>query len=130
MFAAKLVAPLAAAGAGAYFLSKKTETPAALSRSRASVLAAGGAGPQVFDLQYYLKAALAGGICCGVTHGAMTVRRPPGSKCAGNLCGASLLAVAAGCAANASPAPAYPSPQLARPRPTSALAACCSPWTW
>lgn len=25
-----------------------------------------------FDLMYFLKGALAGGICCGVTHGALT----------------------------------------------------------
>lgn len=25
-----------------------------------------------FDLMYFLKSALAGGICCGVTHGALT----------------------------------------------------------
>merc|ERR1711906_14079 len=25
-----------------------------------------------FDLMYYLKGALAGGICCGITHGALT----------------------------------------------------------
>ena len=34
----------------------------------------GGSGHQQgpFDLMYFLKGALAGGICCGVTHGALT----------------------------------------------------------
>lgn len=33
----------------------------------------GGSGEQgPFDLTYYLKSALAGGICCGITHGALT----------------------------------------------------------
>jgi len=27
--------------------------------------------PRVFDLTYYLKAALAGGLCCSITHGAV-----------------------------------------------------------
>ena len=26
---------------------------------------------KVYDLNYYVKAALAGGICCGITHGAL-----------------------------------------------------------
>jgi hypothetical protein len=34
------------------------------------VAASGGA--QVFDLNYFLKGALAGGICCSITHGALT----------------------------------------------------------
>ena len=29
-------------------------------------------GAQVFDLGYFLKGALAGGICCSITHGALT----------------------------------------------------------
>lgn len=30
------------------------------------------AGEKKYDLMYYLKGALAGGICCGITHGALT----------------------------------------------------------
>ncbi len=29
-----------------------------------------------YDTMYYIKSALAGGICCGITHGVMTVSRP------------------------------------------------------
>ena len=29
-------------------------------------------GAQVFDLAYFLKGSLAGGICCSITHGALT----------------------------------------------------------
>ena len=31
-----------------------------------------GGGEKVYDLMYYLKGAAAGGICCSITHGALT----------------------------------------------------------
>eukprot|EP00566_Odontella_aurita_P033938 CAMPEP_0113558508 /NCGR_PEP_ID=MMETSP0015_2-20120614/18385_1 /TAXON_ID=2838 /ORGANISM="Odontella" /LENGTH=46 /DNA_ID=CAMNT_0000460051 /DNA_START=102 /DNA_END=239 /DNA_ORIENTATION=+ /assembly_acc=CAM_ASM_000160 len=37
----------------------------------ASVLATS-SGEQVYDFMYYLKGAAAGGICCSITHGALT----------------------------------------------------------
>ena len=44
-------------------------TAAKTELSSMTVLATSGA--QVHDLNYYLKGALAGGLCCGVTHGAL-----------------------------------------------------------
>jgi solute carrier family 25 (mitochondrial phosphate transporter), member 3 len=38
----------------------------------AVLLAPSPAGGQVYDLMYYLKGAAAGGICCSITHGALT----------------------------------------------------------
>lgn len=75
MLAAK-VAAAAATGAGAYYLATNKSSPV-LGLTRPSVLAAsGGHGPAVYDLTYYLKSALAGGICCSITHAAMTVSSP------------------------------------------------------
>jgi solute carrier family 25 phosphate transporter 3 len=37
-----------------------------------SSFAAQSAGEKKYDLNFYLKGALSGGICCGVTHGALT----------------------------------------------------------
>jgi len=39
---------------------------------RRQILATSSSAETKFDLMYYLKGALAGGICCGVTHGALT----------------------------------------------------------
>lgn len=36
------------------------------------ILATSSSNETKYDLLYYLKGALAGGICCGVTHGALT----------------------------------------------------------
>lgn len=36
-----------------------------------TVLATSAHGEKVYDLAYYIKGALAGGICCGITHGAL-----------------------------------------------------------
>ena len=36
-----------------------------------SIVAASGAKEDKYNLSYYLKGALAGGICCSITHGAM-----------------------------------------------------------
>ena len=33
-----------------------------------------------YDTMYYIKSALAGGICCGITHGMMTVSSPRGDN--------------------------------------------------
>lgn len=39
--------------------------------SKKSVIATSAAGDKKYDLGYYVKGALAGGICCAVTHGAL-----------------------------------------------------------
>ena len=36
-----------------------------------SMIAASATGGVVYDLMYYLKSALAGGICCSITHGSL-----------------------------------------------------------
>jgi hypothetical protein len=36
-----------------------------------SLCTGGGGGAKVYDLNYYVKAALAGGICCSITHAAV-----------------------------------------------------------
>ena len=40
-------------------------------KSDRKVLATSAHGATVYDLNYYLKGALAGGICCSITHGAL-----------------------------------------------------------
>jgi hypothetical protein len=72
MIAAK-VAATAAVGAGAAYAMTRKDS-AVLGLSRSGVFAASPASAADFGVMYYVKAALAGGICCGVTHGAMTVR--------------------------------------------------------
>jgi solute carrier family 25 phosphate transporter 3 len=42
------------------------------STTGAVLLAPSPAGEKKYDVMYYIKAALAGGICCSVTHGALT----------------------------------------------------------
>lgn len=51
--------------------SRRESSVAALAAPR--LMATSPAG-ETFGAMYYVKAALAGGICCGITHGAMTVR--------------------------------------------------------
>jgi hypothetical protein len=43
-----------------------------LSANTGSVLLAPSPAGTKYDLMYYLKAATAGGICCSITHGALT----------------------------------------------------------
>jgi solute carrier family 25 phosphate transporter 3 len=38
---------------------------------KGKVLATSAGGEKKYDLMYYLKGALAGGICCSITHGAL-----------------------------------------------------------
>jgi len=82
MIASRLVAPAAAAASAAgaaYYFSQKQVAPSPLAYTRSSVFAASpaaapGAAPPKRGVMYYVKSALAGGICCSITHGAMTVR--------------------------------------------------------
>jgi solute carrier family 25 phosphate transporter 3 len=74
MFASKLAAA-GAVGAGAAYLAATGKKPSLsnnllTSRSALGVYAPSAEGS--FGVMYYVKAALAGGICCGITHGAMT----------------------------------------------------------
>jgi len=75
MLAAK-VAATAAVGAGAAYAMTHKDS-AVLGLSRSGVFAASPASGADFGMMYYVKSALAGGICCGITHGAMTVRAQP-----------------------------------------------------
>ena len=43
-------------------MSQKVQNPRVMATS---------AGETKYDVNYYTKAALAGGICCGITHGAL-----------------------------------------------------------
>lgn len=43
-------------------MSQKVQNPRVMATS---------AGETKYDINYYTKAALAGGICCGITHGAL-----------------------------------------------------------
>lgn len=51
------------------FATQPAKPVVATSPAVAPVVATGAQGP--FTVMYYLKAALAGGICCGITHGAL-----------------------------------------------------------
>merc|ERR1719263_1916325 len=75
------VPPSFAAGSGAFAaapvsgLGRKTFAASVVenvSRSRVSPFFAPSAGEKVYDAMHYLKAALAGGICCSITHGGLT----------------------------------------------------------
>lgn len=76
-FAAGSGAFAAPVGLGSAVVSASRKTFAAsvvenVSRSRVSPFFAPSAGEKVYDVMYYLKAALAGGICCSITHGGLT----------------------------------------------------------
>jgi hypothetical protein len=81
MIAAK-VAATAAVGAGAAYAMTHKDS-AVLGLSRSGVFAASPASGADFGVMYYVKSALAGGICCGITHGAMTVRAQPSADAEG-----------------------------------------------
>lgn len=49
-----------------------TSTTRAFSPFFSSAFTAQSPGEKKYDLMFYLKGALSGGICCGVTHGALT----------------------------------------------------------
>lgn len=41
-----------------------------MQKSEKTILATS-SGKQTYDVSYYVKGALAGGICCGITHGSL-----------------------------------------------------------
>ncbi len=80
MFASKLAGAAGAAGAALYLANKKTSGVQAANTTNFGLLSStssfgGVLAPSPAEARgviYYVKAALAGGICCGITHGAMT----------------------------------------------------------
>lgn len=70
MLAGKIAAA-AGVGAGAYYMAQ-TNQPV-LGMRRSNIFAASPAAAEPRGVMYYVKAALAGGICCSITHGGMTV---------------------------------------------------------
>ena len=55
-----------------YIPSKQFETMPATTTGSVLLAPSPAAGEQTYDMMYYLKGAAAGGICCSITHGALT----------------------------------------------------------
>jgi hypothetical protein len=74
MFRAPAVAAVAAGASALAFASSTKRSAECQAAVHAGVVPASKKSlASNYDLMFYVKAALAGGICCGVTHAAMTV---------------------------------------------------------